>query len=74
MSVQPDRFELAQQALRSVYRIVGRLRNHEQDLAQKTPGVAQDGEALRDAASAAERVAQSLEASVATAAPTHPNL
>lgn len=74
MSVEPDRFELAQQALRSVYRVAGRLRNHQQDLAQKMPGVAQGGEALRDAVSAAERVAQLLEASVATAAPTHPNL
>jgi hypothetical protein len=71
MSAQPDRLELACRALENAQRVAGRLRRHEQDLAQKTPGEAQGGEAMRNAATAAERLAQLFEASRSAAAPSH---
>jgi hypothetical protein len=73
MGVQPDRSELACRALDNARRVAERLRRHEQDLARKMPDEAQGGEALRNAAAAAERVARLLEASWGNAASSHPD-
>jgi hypothetical protein len=71
MGVQPDRSELAQRAMENARRVAGRLREHQQDLARKMPGESQGGEALHNAAEAAERVARLLEASGSDATASH---
>jgi len=73
MSIQPDRLELVRRALDNARRIAERLRRHEKDLAHKMPGEAQGGEALCNAATAAERVARLLEASHIAAGTSKPN-
>lgn len=70
MSAQPDRLKLAHRALENAQRVAERLGRHERDLAQKMPGEAQGGEALRSAATAAERVARLIAASRTTAVPS----
>jgi hypothetical protein len=68
------RSELLQLALANARRVAGRLRQQERDLARKMPGEVQGGEALRNAALAAEQVANLLERSSAGPAepPLHP--
>ena len=50
--------------------VAERLRQHERDLMQKMPGEAQGGEALRNAATVAERVARLIAASGTPAVPS----
>ena len=68
MSVQSDRSELVRLARENARRVAGRLRRQERDLAQKMPGEARGGEALRNAASVAQRLAELLEKSPARTA------
>jgi hypothetical protein len=55
------RSELVRKARANAHRVADRLRQYEDDLARRAPGDAQGGEALRQAAESAERLAELLE-------------